>query len=466
MNLQFIDRENEIKALDSLLRKKTASLVLLYGRRRVGKTRLVQEFMRGRNGLYFYTPNGEEKTILAEFSRAVESEFFQGFRFTDFDTFLNYLEGKCGEGFVLAIDEFQRLSNIDGAVSQLQRHWDEKMSAARCFMILSGSSIGAIRRVALSGDAPLYGRRTATIKVEPLKYLDLLKWFQKYSAEELVEVYGSFGGTPAYLGLVDEDLSVEENIIEKILSKNSPLHEEPEMLLMEEIRTPQRYMDILSAIAQGRNTVTQIADLTGINRDGVITYLKTLEILDLIDRVTPVTEPEAKRGLYEIRDPLFSFWFRFVRLNKRQLELGLERNVWEGIKEEFNQYMGQIFENICREVLVDMAGRNLLPLRAEKIGKWWWKDVEIDAVGLEKKEGKALAVEAKWGQLDYRDSKRLLADLSRKAMRIPGAGEQVLGIMAKKIEDKEKMRGEGFLALDLRDLKRGGFGETRLAVKA
>ena len=350
--------------------------MLLYGRRRVGKTRLIQEFMKDKRGPYFYVPNAEEKTILAEFSRVAESEFFEGFRFVDFASFMEYLAKKCGANGVVAVDEFQRLTNIGGAISMLQKYWDEKLSKTKCLLILSGSSIGTIRRVALSGDAPLYGRRTATLKIEPLKYLDLFEWFKKYSAEELVTIYGSFGGTPAYLERIDENLNVEENIVKTILSKRSPLHDEAEMLLMEEIRAPQRYMDILSVIALGKNTISEIADATGLSRENATTYLKTLEILDLIERVTPVTEPEAKRGLYKIRDPFFNFWFGFVRPNKRQLELGLEENVWQNIREGFKAHLGRIFEDICTEILVEMAKRNMLPIRMEKIGKWWWKETE------------------------------------------------------------------------------------------
>jgi hypothetical protein len=452
MIVQFTDRREELQALKRLLTKKRADLVLLYGRRRVGKTRLIQEFMKDKHGLYFYVPNAEEKTILDEFSRVVESEFFEGFRFSDFASFLEYLTKKCRTNGIVAVDEFQRLTNVDGAISMLQKYWDEKLSKTSCLLIFSGSAIGAIRRVALSGDAPLYGRRTATLKIEPLKYLDLFEWFKEYSAEELVRVYGSFGGTPAYLEHIDENLSVEENIVERILSKRSPLHDEPEMLLMEEIRAPQRYMDILSVTALGKNSISEIADATGLSRENATTYLKTLETLDLIERVTPVTQPEAKRGLYRIRDPFFVFWFGFVRPNKRQLELGLEKNVWHGIREEFNTHLGRIFEDICAEVLIEMSKKNLLPIRMEKIGKWWWKETEIDIVGLESKNKRALAIEAKFTELDYQETRKLLSELTIKAQQIHDVKECIPGVMAKKIENKEKLRNEGFAAFDLQDM--------------
>lgn len=454
MIVQFVDRREELQALNELLARGRAALVLLYGRRRVGKTRLIQEFMKDKRGLYFYVPNAEERAILSELSRAVEDEFFEGFRFVDFASFMEYLARKCRTDGVVAIDEFQRLTNVDGAMSMLQKYWDERLSKTKCLLILSGSSIGTIRRVALSGDAPLYGRRTATLKVEPLKYLDLFEWFRVYSAEELVMVYGSFGGTPAYLEHVDEDLGVEENIVEEILSKRSPLHDEPEMLLMEEIRAPQRYMDILSAMARGKNTISEIADAAGLSRENATTYIKTLEIIDLIERVTPVTEPEARRGQYRIRDPFFSFWFRFVRPNKRQLELGLEKNVWRSIRDEFKAHLGRVFEDICAEVLVEMARRNLLPLQIGRIGKWWWKGTEIDVVGLEGKgKGrKVLAIEAKLTELSYQEAKRLLSELAVKAEQIRDAEKRILGVMAKRIEGKEELRNEGFIALDLQDM--------------
>jgi hypothetical protein len=451
MDLQFIDRDDEVTALNNLLQRESASLVLLYGRRRIGKTRLIQEFMKQRKSLYLYTQNAEEKTILAEYSRAVEGDFFPGFRFTDFTSFLNFLEAKCREGVIVSIDEFQRLTNIDGAISLLQKHWDEGFSKGKGMLILSGSSIGAMHKLALSGDAPLYGRRAATIKVNPLKYLDLTEWFHGYPPEDLVKIYGSFGGTPAYLELVDEKSSTEENIVERILDRNSSLYNEPEMLLMEEIRAPQRYMDILSALAQGRNTLSEIADSTGISRENTSAYLGTLDTLDLIERITPVTDPEAKRGLYIIKDPFFRFWFRFVRPNKRQLEFGLERNVWESIEKEFNQHLGYVFEDICREAVTDMGRRGTLPIRLDSVGRWWMKDNEIDIVGLEK-GGRLLAIEVKWSSLDYRDSERLLKGLSLKAQHIQGVGEPLLGIMAKRIEGKEKLRDEGFLAMDLAEI--------------
>lgn len=407
MNHGFIDRDNELELINQLTTKNTSSLLLLYGRRRIGKTRLIQEIIENKNGIYFYTPNAEEKTILKEYSRTIEHEYFQGFQFNNFTTFLNYLDTKLQTKNIIAIDEFQRLANIDGAISQLQRQWDQKLSKGKGLLILSGSSIGAMHKIALDGDAPLYGRRTATIKLNPLKYHDLRKWFTNHNPEELVEIYGSFGGTPAYLEYIDEKQDIDTNITTKILQKNSPLYNEPETLLMEELRAPQRYMDILTAIAQGQNTVTEISNHTGIKRENLTTYLKTLDILDLTERITPITEPKAKKGIYKIKDPFFQFWFRFIRPNKRQLELGLENNVWMSIKTDFNQHLGYVFEEICREIIAEYGKNNQLPIRLDGVGNWWKKDIEIDILAYERR-GKTMLIEVKWSTLSYLDCRRAL----------------------------------------------------------
>lgn len=450
MNPVFIDRDDELELITQLTDKETASLLLLYGRRRIGKTRLIQEIIKN-NGIYFYTPNSEEKTILTEYSKTIEHEYFQGFQFNNFNAFLNYLDTKLQSKTIIAIDEFQRLSNIDGAISQLQRQWDQTLSKGKGLLILSGSSIGAMHKLALDGDAPLYGRRTASIKLNPLKYHDLTQWFKTYTHEDLIQIYGSFGGTPAYLEYFNNNQTIQTNIITKILQKNAPLYNEPETLLMEELRAPQRYMDILTAIAQGHTQVTEISNKTGINRENISTYLKTLETLDLTERITPITQPKAKKGIYKIKDPFFQFWFRFVRPNKRQLELGLEHNIWTSIQPEFNQHLGHIFKEVCKEIITDYGKNDKLPIRLDGVGNWWKKDIEIDILAYERR-GKTLLLEAKWSTLSYLDCKRLLNRLAVKASNIPKIENPILGVMAKQINEKEKLRDEGFWVLDLNDL--------------
>jgi hypothetical protein len=449
MIVRFVDRREELEQLGELCSSGKSQLVIVYGRRRVGKTRLLLELLRKRKGLYFYVPRGGSETILEEFSRSVEGEFFKGFRFPSFHSFLEYLATKMEQGYLVVIDEFQRLGEVERALSLLQRYWDEKLSRTGSALILSGSAIGTIVRVALRGDAPLYGRRTAVIKLEPLGFGGVLEWFDRLSPVDAVKIYGVFGGTPAYLELVDENESPEENAVKLVLSKRGALHEEPVYLLMEELRAPARYMDILGAIAQGRTTLSEIASATGLKRENATTYLSYLELLGLIEREKPLVGKGRSR--YTIRDPFFSFWFKFVWPNMRSLEAGLEHEVWEREQENFNTYLGWVFERIAREFVVQATRRGELPVRPEAVGGWWSRDREIDIVAVSKSEGVALLFEVKWSDLDMRGAKSLLASLERKAVELE-VGEKIYGIIARNIEDKSELRKKGYLAYDLSDI--------------
>jgi AAA+ ATPase superfamily predicted ATPase len=447
---RFVDRREELEFLEEVVSRGAAQLVLVYGRRRVGKTRLLLEFLRGRKGLYFYVPRGGAETVLAELSRSVEGEFFKGFRFPSFPAFLEYLAGKLEQGYVVVLDEFQRLAEVEGALSLLQRYWDERFSRGRGVLVLSGSAIGAVHRVALRGDAPLYGRRTAVLKLEPLGFGGLAEWFTRYSVVDLVKVYGVFGGTPAYLELVDESLSPEENAVRLVLSKRGPLHEEPEFLLMEEFRAPERYMDILSAVAQGKSSLSEIAGHTGLRRENLTTYLASLELLGLIGKETPLLGRARPR--YFIPDPFFAFWFRYVRPNMAYLEAGLEREVWASVSGDFDAYLGAVFEVVARELLVDLARGGELGFKPDKVGRWWSRGEEVDLVLYSSTEDKALCFEVKWSDLTQSEAERELRKLIEKARDI-AAGEKAYGLVARRLQGKEALRSKCFYAYDAEDMQ-------------
>ncbi len=445
-----MDRREELEFLEEVASRGAAQLVLVYGRRRVGKTRLLLEFLRGRKGLYFYVPRGGAETVLAELSRSVEGEFFKGFRFPSFPAFLEYLAGKLEQGYVVVLDEFQRLAEVEGALSLLQRYWDERFSRGRGVLVLPGSAIGAVHRVALRGDAPLYGRRTAVLKLEPLGFGGLAEWFTRYGVVDLVKVYGVFGGTPAYLELVDESLSPEENAVRLVLSKRGPLHEEPEFLLMEEFRAPERYMDILSAVAQGKSSLSEIAGHTGLRRENLTTYLASLELLGLIGKETPLLGRARPR--YFIPDPFFAFWFRYVRPNMAYLEAGLEREVWASVSGDFDAYLGAVFEVVARELLVDLARGGELGFKPDKVGRWWSRGEEVDLVLYSSTEDKALCFEVKWSDLTQSEAERELRKLIEKARDI-AAGEKAYGLVARRLQGKEALRSKGFYAYDAEDMQ-------------
>ena len=450
MIVRFVNRKNELSALEKLFEDSRAQLVIVYGRRRVGKTRLLQEFLKGKKGLYFYIPRGGEETILGELSRAVEPEFFKGFRFQNFSVFLEYLSKKFDEKYIVVIDEFQRLSECEGAISVMQKFWDEDFSRRKAMMILSGSSIGVIRRVALEGDAPLYGRRTYTIEVKPLEFLDLREWFKNYSGEDLVKIYAAFGGTPAYLEKIDEGIPPERNIIGLILKKGGALYDEPEYLLLEELRVPSHYMDILTAISFGKRTFSEISDFTKVRRENLTTYLSSLEMLKLISREHPVLV-EKKRTYYVMTDPFFEFWFRFVRPNKSVLELGLEESLWRNIEEDFNSYLGLVFERISREHIVSKIRSGEIEIDADVIGRWEYGGEEIDLIAYSSREKRGILFEVKWKELQYSDAKNILSKLIGKSHLVK-IEKKEYGLIAKKLSGKEMLKKEGFFAMDLDDM--------------
>lgn len=449
MIVTFVNRKDELSTLNALFESGKAHLVVVYGRRRVGKTRLLLEFSKGKNGLYFYVPRGGEEIVLSEFSKVVEKEFFRGFKFRDFRSFLEYLSKRFEERAVVVIDEFQRLSEIEGAISLVQKFWDEKFSNQKTVLILSGSSIGMIKKVALRGDAPLYGRRTSTIELKPLKFINLREWFSKTTPEDLVKIYAAFGGTPAYLEKVDESKTPEENIVNLILNKNGALHDEPEYLLLEELRVPNRYMDILTAISLGKCYLSEISDFTKIKRENLTTYLNFLENLDLISREYSVLV-EKKKSRYVITDPFFDFWFRFVNPNKTTLELGLEEKVWSNIKEDFNAYLGKVFEEISKEYIVSEIKSGKIEIDADVFGRWQYEE-EIDFVVYSSREKRGILFEAKWKELLCSDAKSIISKLIEKSHFIR-AEKKEYGIVAKKLLEKERLRKEGYIALDLEDI--------------
>jgi len=450
MIVRFVNRREELSILNTLYEKGGANLVIVCGRRRVGKTRLLLEFLKGKNGIYFYIPRGGMNTILSELSKVVEKDFFTGFRFLEFRSFLEYLSRKFEEGTIVIIDEFQRLSEVEGAISLIQKFWDEKFSQQRAMLILSGSSIGLIEKVALKGDAPLYGRRTSTLWLKPLKFMDLQEWFPNFAPEDLVEIYSSFGGTPAYLEKVDENKSPEENIVNLILKKDGALHDEPEYLLLEELRVPNRYMDILTAISLGKCYLSGISDFTKIKRENLTTYLSSLETLNLISREYPVLT-ERKKSRYVLTDPFFKFWFRFVNPNKAVLELGLEEKVWNNIKEDFNAYLGEVFEEIVKEYIVSKVKSGELEMDADVLGRWQNEAEEIDFIAYSSREKEGMLFEIKWKELSYEDAKNIILRLIEKSLLVK-IKQKRYGVVAKRIMKKEKLREEGYVALDLEDI--------------
>ncbi|MBO8183451.1 MAG: ATP-binding protein [Archaeoglobus sp.] len=436
----FVNRNSELEFLERKWKEKGAQLIIIYGRRRVGKTMLLKEFLKNRKGVYFLATAdsiGENIKELAEkFAELTGKEYFMEVK--DFGRLFRYLADEIREERTAVIlDEFQYLMTLEpGILSVLQKIWDEHLKGTNIFLVLCGSSMGMMERI-MEYKSPLYGRRTGQWKVEPFDIKGIAEMFPNRSMEELVKIYAVFGGIPFYLDLVKE-LGVEEAIKMKILRKGGVLYEEPEFLLREELREPRVYKLILKGLALGYETLGELVNFTGLDRGHLSRYLDTLERLDIVGYELPYGR--RKRGRYYIKDNFFNFWFRFVYPNFGDLELGLVDEVWAKIEPKLNAYYGKAFERLVREML----RQRIIDFRQKKVARWWHKGEEVDAVA-ELDDG-LLFVEVKWGEFERREAERVLEGLEKKVERFKGKKRFLL--IAKRIEGKTPEM------MDLKDLEK------------
>lgn len=405
----FINRSKELSTLEMKYTSREAELIILYGRRRVGKTFLLRRFLAGKRGVYFVVSRLDG--LLEELSEALGEQLgthpplLRSYR----ELFKYVAELSRKERLVLVIDEFQRLAEHDPTfLSELQAAWDNYLRESKVFLVLSGSSVGVVERVALSSSSPIFGRRTGQIKVRPFSFSCAKEFTPRYTCEEKMHSYAIFGGVPAYLAMLDGSRSSLDNAKRLILEPTGPLHEEPYFLLASETREPLRYMSIIEAMTGGATTIGEIASKSGLSASELPRYMRTLESsLDLVERIYPVLE-EGRRGRarYIVKDNFFRFWFRFVRPYLHFLELGEVERVASKVKVELDEYTSIIFE----EVALEHFSRSVPALRA---GRWWKGDVEVDGVAVDEKSGVVYFMEAKWSKNPV--DKSVLRNLERKA---------------------------------------------------
>jgi AAA+ ATPase superfamily predicted ATPase len=377
----FVDREDELELLEERYDSEDAEFIVLYGRRRLGKSELVRESIKDRNDAVYY--QAVESTAQNQLERFVDAAT-RAFPETenirrDWETLLSYLGERDA---VVVIDEFPFLIQEDESLpSRIQRVWDMDLQDTEMTLVLVGSSISVMEDKVLAGSSPLYGRRTATIDLKPLSVGNARRFFSEYDDKTTVEAWSVYGGTPFYLQTVNPDKTLSENVHESILSQNGLLHSEPEFLLRTELRQPNTYFSILRALAHGRRTPNEIAGMAGVDSSSLSTYLQKLRRLRLIERHIPVTASptSSKRGRYRISSPLFRFWFRFVYGRQDSLRMLGEDAYDEIVAPEFADYVSPLFERLCQRKLPNLVDRRFL-----NVGQWWHKENEIDVLGLTK----------------------------------------------------------------------------------
>jgi uncharacterized protein len=446
----FVNRLEEIKLLNDKWNSNQAQFVVIYGRRRIGKTEIIKQFIKDKKGIYFLGRLETKKEQLERISKLL-SEFFSDSvinisPLNSWDAVFEYIHNKK-EKFIFAIDEFPYVVKTSPEIlSILQEYWDEKIKNSKKFLIICGSSLSMMEKYVFDYSTPIYGRRTLDIKIPSLSFHDLKEFFPKNNLDENIKIYSILGGTPAY------QLEYETNIhltIKKIISKQSFLLREPEFILREEVTEPRFFVSILHAISIGKTSVGEITNQTGLDRGVVGKYLSVLIDLDMIRREIPITESwKSRKGNYYIKDNFFNFWFRFIYPNLQHIEIN--PNVVENIiKKEMNDYIGRIFEDICKQFLIKKK-----IVISSKIGRWWHKEHEIDIVALDEKNKNIMFFECKYKELSMNQSLKILNDLKTKKDNVKwfnNKRKEQYGLIAKKIENKIELRTKGFLVYDLDD---------------
>ena len=401
----FIGRNTELKTLDKLYRSNKFELAVIYGRRRVGKTALINEFSKDKDTIFFTGVETNAKQNLENFSRCI-MEYQTGFAldssFASFQAALEYVFQLAQEKrLVLVIDEYPYVARASKSfASTLQLLIDKNKDSSKLFLILCGSSMSYMEDNVLAYKAPLYGRRTAQLKIQPFDFFESCRYFENFSGEDKALAYGIMGGTPQYLMQLDDRLSIEDNIKNTHLNPASSIFEEPNNLLKQEVREPAIYNAVITAIATGASKMNEISGKIDEDTSVCATYIKNLISLGIVKKEMPYGEKSGRKTIYSIEDNMFRFWYRFVPENTSLISRGAADLAYSRIAPELSAYMGGVFEEICKQYLWRLLLAGKCAVRFTELGRWWGTNPktrtqeEIDIMGTYKDS--ALFGECKW----------------------------------------------------------------------
>lgn len=406
--MRFIGRKNELHTLNTEYNR-NSSFVVIYGRRRVGKTTLIKEFLKNKTAFYYLATEELEsqsmKRLANVIARTTKNTLLQKIEFTDWlDLFQLIADYKPEEKKVLVIDEFPYLVKTNSAFpSILQNAWDEFLKDSNVMLILSGSLMGMMQKHALSYDSPLYGRRTAQMRLTPLPFTSIYET-QNPPFEQAVEQFALTGGVPKYLEFFEDGRPLEEQLKDAVFSKNGFLYEEPNFLLKSESLTAVNYFSIIKTIADGNHKLSKIASALGQESSSLTPYLSTLSNLGFIEKRTPITEknPEkSRKGLYFIADNFLRFWFCYVYPYKGELELDNMQIVLDEIHKDFKEkFVAFAYEDICKDIFAKLCSNNAISFVPSRIGSYWLNDydgnTEIDVMSVDHQNKQVFAGECKY----------------------------------------------------------------------
>ena len=403
----FIGRQAELKRLEELCCSDSFEFLVMYGRRRVGKTSLLKEYAGKHKTIFFSAQEKNDSLNLVDFSRAVQTSHtgddFGVFR--DWEAAFQYVGDHTGsERVTLIIDEFPFIAQENPTVKSILQHIiDHQWSQKKILLILCGSSVSFMVNEVMGYKSPLYGRSTTQMEVEPFDYLDSAAFFPGYSHIDQLLAYGILGGIPCYLQRFSDKRTIAENIQQEILRTGSFLKDEPQLLLKMELREPAVYNSIFEAIAGGASRMNDIAQKIKEDSGKCSRYMATLKEIRLLDRITPCGEDETtKRTVYQITDNFYTFWYRYIFANRSYYELLGEEDAAQEITSDLSNLMGAVFERVCQQYMVRMAKARKLPFVPFKMGKWWGNNPvkrrqdDIDILALDRTGSRAIFCECKF----------------------------------------------------------------------
>ena len=429
---KFYCREEELRKLNKRYHAGDFECIIIYGRRRVGKTTLINEFCKDKPTIFFSALNTTEIENLESLSKSIMNyerpDMDVTPEFKTYDAALDELTALAThERIVFVIDEYPYLAKAKPSISAMLQHIiDHKWNNSKMFLILCGSSMSFMEDQVLGQESPLYGRRTGQFKIAPLDYKESAVFHPDLSNEDNALIYGITGGVPHYINKLGVKESVDEALLDNLFDRSSYLYEEPANLLKQELREPAIYNAIITAIAQGASRINDIALKTGQENSVVSKYLGTLIDLGIVKKETPVTEKIGKKTIYELADNFFRFWYRFVPANMSAIDSGrIQKSYANSIKKNLPDYMGLTFEHMCRDYL--LYYEKDLPIELNQVGQWWGTDnknkrqVQIDIVGTPV-EGDEYII----GSCKYRNEKIGLDELEliREYAQVFGKGKK------------------------------------------
>ncbi len=457
----FYNRKNEL----NLLKRKFDNLSkgefgVVYGRRRTGKSELLKQFylrVQNQDKLFITVTSANRNDLMQQISDKIKDSFGDTVKINKWADFFDYLISRSEvKKKLLIIDEFQRINNFaKDFYFALQDYWDSKLKNSKFMVLICGSSMSMMHRIALEEHGPLYGRKTFELHIKPFKYMDFREMFKEFSEEDRIKIFAIFGGTPKYLedfkySGISDYLKAYESVV---LTQNSALFEEPLNALKFELKNPERYVSILKSISEGKMESPEIAQSIGEGNNILSPYLKTLtSLLDITEQNDPLFG-KGRNKRYKIKDNFFRFWYKFVYPYREHIEIGNSRFITDKISRDFDSYCGRIFEDIIEEFFIYINGKKIKgkKIEFEKIGKWWEAGEDIDLVLACRNEIIFIEVKFKDKEIGF----ECYNELVEKSKKTSASGKFSYFLISRKgfKEDLIKNKPSNLLLLSLENLR-------------